>query len=293
MNLIGILIALALEYSLSHWPQWRQHHWFARFAQSLRQMLDFSSFWNSPLALLLLAVPVPLGVLLIDQAVESVSPVLGVVWSVLVLLLCLGPRDLFEEAQSYAQAVSNNDQSDISSIEGDLRRGIPLLRRKGSPEVGVIAAVPVQAHERLFGVLLWFFVLGPLGASLYRMLAELPSVAVKIKAGTSLRSVCTRLHDLAAWVPARITALAFILSGSSEEGLGAWREAGTSERSDWRDDTWAILARVGCAAIREDDAAGCAADTQTGVQSSVSLVRRSLFILLAVFALFTIGGWVA
>lgn len=293
MNLIGILIALALEYSLSHLPQWRQHHWYARFAHWLRQHIDSGAFWNSPMALLLLAVPVPLGVYLVDYFAESASPILGVAWSVVVLLLCLGPRDLFEEAHSYAQASDAGDRERLASIEDDLQCSTPQLRRPGSPEVGVVAAIPVQAHERLLGVLLWFFLLGPLGAALYRLVSELPELAEEVRAGESLQAVCRRLHDLAAWVPVRVTALAYALAGSTEEAITAWREAATGTDSRWRDRSWAVLAMVGCASIREDDEAGCAGDTRRGVEAATGMVRRSLFILLAVFALFTIGGWVA
>lgn len=302
MNLIGILLALLLEYRLSHWPEWRRHHWFLNLARGLRARITSAGFWNSPLALLCLVLPLPVLVFVVDHYAEAASVLLGVAWSVLVLLLCLGPRDLAEEVHTYVQ---NPDERD--EVEQDLRAGMRWLRHKEAGPINLVSAVLVQGHERLLGVLLWFFVLGPLGACLYRLLAVMPRVLKDLGAGENLSRSAIRLHDLAAWLPCRITAGCYVLAGSADEAFQAWRNSSSND-SDWRSSSWQILASTGCAALREDDAVPYDLDNgdtdqegnkvnieglKLALKSALGLVRRSLYILLAVFALFTLGGWIA
>ena len=100
-----------------------------------------------------------------------------------------------------------------------------------------------------------------------------------------------RFHDVAAWLPARITALAYALAGSAEHGFSKLLSS-APEDSPWRDSTWHVLATVGGLSLREEVSDDCERESPEALQAAMSLVRRCLFILLAVFSGLMFGGWI-
>lgn len=84
-------------------------------------------------------------------------------------------------------------------------------------------SVLVLAHERTFGIIFWFALLGSSGAMLYWILTM--SKAISDPVFTSLTSFQRGLHimhGLAAWLPARITGLIYALVGDFMQGFNCW-----------------------------------------------------------------------
>jgi membrane protein required for beta-lactamase induction len=81
----------------------------------------------------------------------------------------------------------------------------------------------VVAHERSFGVLFWFAVLGPVGALTYWFLvASTQSDLVSEQNNASLSAALNRMHAIAAWIPARLTGFLYALLGNFAAGFGCW-----------------------------------------------------------------------
>lgn len=94
----------------------------------------------------------------------------------------------------------------------------------GNRSVGSQTSELVVAHETSFGVLFWFALLGatgPTGALLYWFLVISNNCAV-VKHDSSLHAAFTRLHALAAWIPARITGFIYALVGNFGPGFRCW-----------------------------------------------------------------------
>lgn len=295
MTLIGIIIALICEHMLSHVERWRDHAWFMVYARWTHDRLPSASLWNSGWALLPLLLPLLIAVGLVQVMLsDGIYIVFALPLAVLVLLLCLGPRDIAEELNSYFTARAANDEETIRQIEHDLYSGPGNLRDSGAQN-RLVRAVLMQAHERLFGVLLWFFIAGPFGAVLYRLAATLPRVLVGLEAGEKLYQAAYRLHALLAWLPAHLIAVLYGLAGSTDDAVKAWRGAVSGE-GDWIKRTWRVLSEVGCGALQyEDDESGepVAQDPDAVLHAALALIQRTLIILLGIFALFTIGGWLS
>lgn len=295
MTLIGIIIALVCEHMLSHVERWREHAWFTAHAQRLRQRLPAGALWNTGWGLLPLLLPILIVVGLLQVLLsDGIYVIFALPLAVLVLLLCLGPRDIAEELTSYFEARDRGDAEAMQRIESDLYAGPGRLsEHPGQPRL--VRASLLQAHERLFGVLLWFFIAGPFGAVLYRLAAALPRTLTAINAGEKLHDAAHRLHALLAWVPAHLIAALYGLAGSTDDALKAWR-AIRSDEDDWATRTWRLPAEVGTAALQiEDDVSGnpVRQDLDAHLHAALSLIQRTLVILLGVFALFTVGGWLS
>lgn len=295
MTLIGIIIALICEHMLSHVGRWREHAWFMSYARWLQARLPAPALWNSgwgllPLLLPLLIVIGFLQVLLSD----GIYVIFALPLAVLVLLLCLGPRDIAEELNSYFEARARGDAEAVQRIEHDLYSG-PGRLRDSEGHASLVRAALMQAHERLFGVLLWFFIAGPVGAVLYRLASSLPRTLTSLGVGENLHQAAYRLHSMLAWAPSHLVAALYGLAGSTDDALKAWRAIHAGD-DDWMTRTWRVLTEVGSGALQiEDDVSGqpVKQDVETALHGTLALIQRTLVILLGLFALFTIGGWLS
>lgn len=290
MNLIAIVIALVAERLLSHVSRWREYDWFGRYLHRLPRSGRLGSLWDSSRGLLFLLPPL-LAVAVLQSLLQGgILSLLGLVFAVAVLIFALGPRDLWEDVRELISARENGDEARVASLTESLSgRGSAAEGRLGR-------AVIVAAHERVFGVLLWFFVLGPLGAALYHLASALPARARAMGAGEDLIEAAMRLHAVLAWVPLRVTAVFYGLAGSSDDAIAGWRRAHESDEGDWAERGWGVLTETGCGALQMeegDDRHEVAMDTDQRLREALGLVTRSLILMLGVLAAFTIGGWIA
>ncbi len=285
MTLIAIVLALVLERVLSYSPSWRAHDLTERWMRWLDGQLGVRS-WS--LALYLLG-PVCL-VALLDQwlAQQHAGVLLRLPLSLLVLLACLGPRDLREQVDAYQSACKAQDAPQAEALLRDLLNG---PRRNDSDVEGrsPVAACFVQGHERWFAVLFWFFLLGPAGAVAYRVLA---TVARQLRVGgygeDSLK-LADWLHGAMAWPSARVAGLCYAMAGSADHAFSAWRNWSMSYQGLWIADAWPLLANIGLAAMAQDpEEPGSEMEC---MDAALRLLSRALMLFLAMLALLTIGGW--
>lgn len=287
MTLIAILLALALERMLSYSPAWRAHDLTGRWMALIDSRLSPRP-WS--LALYLLPPWLLVVVVVLIGAPAAGGTVIALPLSVLLLLACLGPRDLGEEINSYLAARRDGREAQAEDLLRDLISG-PC--RADSSRVGrsPVAAAFVQGHERWLSVLLWFFVLGAPGAVGYRLAAAVACHLREVDAPMGLLKPAEKLHGLLAWPSARLAVLLYALAGSTEHALSSWRHWQHSYQGHWSQDPWPLLAHVGSASLATDPAELEGGDAC--LVAALALVTRALLILLAVLALFTLGGWLA
>ena len=292
MTLIGILLALLVERALSHVREWREHAWYAKYVNWLATNMKSDWLWQTPFGLaLLLGVPVLIAGVVQATLHGGFLEVVGLIWAVFVLILCLGPRDLGEEVHAFIEANHRDDVDEMTRIAVDL--GVHNGYAEGGDCRPLSTAVFVQGHERLLAVLFWFFLLGPLGAILYRLSANLPGLLHDLECTDELRETAGRLHGVLAWVPARITAGLYMLAGSTNDAIAGWHAAHQQATTDWSQTNWRILAMVGCGALKLEDGDDqpVQMDAEDSLLEALGLVRRALLLALGVLAAFTLGGW--
>ncbi len=290
MNLIAIVLALLLEGLLSHSAAWRTHDLTGRWMQWLDGLLGVRS-WSLALYLLL-----PVGaVAALDYWLgEQVGgALLQLPLSLLVLVSCIGPRDLREQIQAWREFKLRGAEAEAEARLASLLQGPRRQRGEGRGAGGrsPVAACFVQGHERWAAILFWFFWLGPAGAVAYRVTG---SVALHLRdkgyAEDSLR-LADWLHGALAWPSARLSALCFALAGSADEAFAHWRGWRSVQKGGWTRDSWPLLAEIGLVAMRQDPE-----ETRSEAEcldAALRLLQRSLMLLLAFLALLTIGGWMS
>jgi membrane protein required for beta-lactamase induction len=284
VTLIGILIALALERLLGQLPGWGQPVLFLAAMRGLQRICP-QRLWTS---LLLPPVVVGLPAALAWWGVSAIEgPILRLTVSAAILLLCLGPRDLAEDIHELLQARADGDAVRAAQLSRALQRGPD----PGDSHRSLTGALFIQSHEKLFGVLLWFFVLGPAGAIAYRIASRLPRLLDETAPASAAAGCADALHSALAWLPARATALVYGLAGSLDDALAAWRRLWRDPEHGWRAQTWAVLAEVPTASLGAEDADGAVvpASLEAMMAEVLRMQWRALLIMLAAFALTATG----
>ena len=290
MTFIGILLALLAERVLGHLPRVGEPMLLQQLIVNVQRYVPLGRYWSSWLA--------PLFLLLLGTALAALldwwilHPLADLAFGTIVLFLCLGPRHLAADIHQLIEVHEKNDAAAERTLTLALLRGPGRQATRRT----LIGALFIQSHERLFGVLLWFFAAGPAGAVFYRLASRMPRFLHETQPGTPAEEAAVALHAAAAWIPARLTAALFGLAGSLDQSLKRWQELRGADFATWRERVWALLAEVSAASLTvEEGEAGpvVPATLEACLHEVLAMQQRALLILLAAFGLFSAGGWIA
>lgn len=289
MNFLAVVLALAIERAF---PQGTALGESRLLAALLRALKRLGAATDTALLPWLLTATATALTLTLDYWLSAT--LLQVLFSAAVLLLCLGPRDLSDDVQRLITAKSRGDAAETGRLTRSLQQSLDSGPAPDECHRSLIGALFIQSHERLFGVLLWFMVLGPAAAVGYRLASRLPLLLEQQGFGSGARQSAEQLHALAAWLPARITAALFALAGSMDDALAAWKRVGELHYGGaWRSHSWAVLAEVatGALAIEEaDGAVSVAPSLPAALREVLRMQTRALLVLLAGFAIYAGGS---
>lgn len=292
MHLIVIVAALLIERTLGQLTRVRQVNAFAAYVRLIERTRIGRLWLARPVGVAVILPPL----IVVGAAQWAVDTHLWLgaqlAFGLVGLLISLGPRDLWEDVYALANARTQEAHDEVEARAIELCRRATGRRAADVTASTIIGAVLVQGHERVLGVLLWFFVAGPTGALFYRLVRELPALADRDPATLATARVAEYVHGVAAWVPARIVAVIYAIAGQSRDAFAAWRKARAATHVIGSA-SWRLLATVGRGALGEigTDAAGVPAErfNQT-LLDALSLISRAVLILLAAFAALTLAG---
>lgn len=164
----------------------------------------------------------------------------------------------------------------------------------------------VSCHRHVFAPLIWFGVFGPAGALLYRLAlfagsywkAQSPELPA-----TPFGTFAQRAFFLIDWLPLRLTAVGFAITGDFEDAIFCWR----TQAAGWPEPEQGILLASGAGALgvrlglplqngygiedRPEMGLGDDADADF-MQSTIGLVWRTLMLCLLLMALVWVASWV-
>ena len=285
MNLISILIALAVETLYRPVSSYRRYDWLMDLSSRLYQNLSAQSWRDTPAGVILMVALPCLAVWLISAMLAGVTSLFGFLFGLLVLIYCIGPRDLLDDVHRFAEAVRADDTETARALAGEIL-GQEVEGDREALAIAVRDAIPLAANTRVLGILFWFMIMGPVGAVLFRY-----ACLLRHESGWSdgfTRSL-ERLHEILLWPSARLSVIGFALVGSFVDTISNWQSAADF----WQRDSEELLRLSGLGAIRheldEDAEEGTAVEA---VHSMLALMKRTLIIWLVILALLTLTGQV-
>ena len=157
----------------------------------------------------------------------------------------------------------------------------------------VIEAILIEANERWFAVIFWFFVLGPLGAVFYRLSAYLENNADELRPD-SFAVAAQHLHAILGWLPARITAISYAIMGSFVDAIDGWNQGLPAQLACHSSGNAGVVRNSGLGALRMHDVVqGTAKDpiSISHVRSALALVWRTIIFCLGVVLVVSLMSW--
>ncbi len=299
-TLIAVVVALLIGHLLPDLAAGiRQHGWYDNWLRWLNAQFPEGSFWRGRFGIALALVVPLLAVGLLQLALDQpLWGFVGLLFDIVVLFYCWGPRDLDLDVAAIL------DAPDVAARRAAAARLWPdggTTRLDGG---GLVEAVFRNALRRWFGVLFWFWVLGPVGALVYR-LSVLAVERDDALLATDTASGARTWLAILEWPVSQLMTLSLALVGNFDAVIGAWRDAGNASFQLHN----TLLPSAARASVRSEIAEEIGDYTETGVSSAtalaevfgelpelrdaMSLVWRTLILWLAIIALFVIAGWVS
>jgi AmpE protein len=295
MTLLSILITLLLDqFSELHKEHRALHHYDTRVDKLLARN---NGPWLRGASGLLVLVGLP--ALLAYGAMSLLGSFLfglgGLLIGIAVLYLAIGPLAVLRELDAYLDARAAGD----AESQNDRARRLLGEQPPVSPAArdrAVLRAALVGISEQLVAVLLWFALLGPAGAVLYRLTAQIASRGSALHHGHGeLVQAAAQLRGVLDWLPVRMVGFGYALIGNFERGfaeLSDKQPLPAGGPRDWQDDGRQRLADTGLAALDVDPDARDEQLDDKLLRAGRRLIARSLWLNLGALGLLTMLGWV-
>lgn len=278
MALISIIISLLLDRMLRHMHDLRDLSWFEHYTGLLDNVIKI----NNDLVKLILVLLLPLVIIFLIQLllIDFLFGIPYFVFGIIVVLYCLGPACLSSDIEAYLDARSLGDDEEALHYAGALTE-TAASTVPDQQTSDVTRAILHVANERIFSVLFWFVILGPIGAAVYRLMTNIS----KRDEVDPLVQYARLIQSMIAWIPAHLLAAGYALTGHFDGAFRAYQSR--PHESDISVANYDVLVTTGLGALRGQEAT----DEISCIQGARDLVTRSIMVWIAVLALLTLGGW--
>ncbi|MFA6921922.1 MAG: adenosylcobinamide-phosphate synthase CbiB [Gallionella sp.] len=151
--------------------------------------------------------------------------VFGSLFSVVVLYFAIAPRSLFEHALRVSGDFARSDLPAARlSVARIVSRDTAQLNEEEVSRA-TVESVLENGNDAIFGALFWFVVAGIPGVVLYRLSNTLDAMwGYRNERYNKFGWAAAKLDDVLNYLPARLTALSYILLGNMSCAYRCWRE---------------------------------------------------------------------
>lgn len=271
MTFLVLLIALLIE-RFFDWGHLRHWQWYGVLQRKVAERLPSKQPW---LVLAASILPILIVVGIVSCLLTNVLyGVVALVFQLAIVLYCLGPQNLWADTFACLNALTKGDAK-AASEKLQALFGVGDMSSSQGMHKQLLSHLYVEANQRVFAVVFWYAVLGPVGALLYRMIAisatttnvQQPMVAAQAQ----------RAEGWLDWIPVRVFTFLFALGGHFARVINCWRKKvvlGVSSNN-------ALLMDCGIAALG-GEADGPVAEDGSAERDAVSLLDRVFVIVLVI-----------
>ena len=277
MALISIILGLFLDRTFRHLHDLRDMAWFEFYSQSI---LRLTGKRVPPLQfILILALPVILLLAIQILLYDFLFNLPGFIFGVIVFIYCLGPACLSTDIEAYIHARTLGDEDEALHYAGTIT-DTPASASPDQQISDVTRAILYVANERIFSTIFWFIILGPFGCMLYRLISEL-SKQIEYD---DLAEFSEFIHSIMAWVPARMLAAGYALTGNFDSAYHAYKDR--AHTSDLSQSNAEVLISTGLGAMHNQ----AMEHELSSIYAAQALVMRAVIVWIGMLAVMTLGG---
>lgn len=292
MSFLTVLICLLINH---YWRRERRlpvddwfESWQAWLISHAHRLPGIMRNWSGTLPVLALLLPLMPVALLLWLAEGHLFGLLTLGLHISLVVYCLARFNVMALIDNYLTGLRSGNFEAAYLVTVDQA---PDLLNQRMDDYAVmhqqfLDAVLITSFRRLFGVVFWYILLGPLAALLYFLLQLLVHTELLLE-DRRVHDAWQRLLGLMEWVPARLLALAFALAGDFVAVFGRFREHLLDNVDAGRN--LALVKRCAVAAIGKPDTGGAGSDFSVQavwkLESLRDLLLRSQIVWVMVLAL--------
>ncbi len=311
MNLLALLIGIFLESATTKLFHLRSPRVAQVYIPMWFGLIKKNRFLNTVVVIFsLLLVLLPVILINIWLVIED-EKILYIIFSVIVLFFSFGPHDLVSDVEDYQKALNDpagNAEKEALLIEAalpltEIREHSMLEACSRTVTEGILA----QGNKRFFAVIFWYLIFaailpfGPVGAAMFRTTNSLRRESFKISQNqsdshisqaTEVNGIFRQIQGLLGYIPARLTALSYVLTGNYDRAMYALKNIDYSQASDFYASNQAVMQQTGTAALDTPDKLAMA-DPKVAkdcTTEALNLVKRSALVWAVIIALLTLWG---
>ena len=291
MSLLAILISLAIEHYVDSVTQFRNYNWIMSFSGWVKEKFSETEFWNDTLGLIATILVPVFGCAIIFGALNNAMGLLGFLFSLLVLVYCIGPTRVLHTVRQYIDAAEHEDEHSSQTYVNEIL-GSETTEITAETHNKICEKLIDSTNEGILSIFFWFILLGPMGALMCRMVSIMYKNSLENPTDDDAQFAefnrSTRmLYAILLWLPAQITMLAFAITGSFIDTLQEWKSRLTKDYLDPHE-TEETLLRTGLSALQiNPDDHKCELST---VHDVLGLCWRSVIVWVTALALLTLAG---
>lgn len=227
LTAVALLLAagVALDLLLGETRRWHPLVGFGNLAQWLERRLNRGGarIARGALAWLLAVIPLTLLAFALDNPVAQAC----------LLYLCLGLRSLRDHALPIHAALAQGDLPRARWLTSRIVSRDTTQANESDLARAAAESLLENGNDAVFGTLFWFIVAGGAGAALFRLSNTLDAMwGYRTDRFKLFGCVAARIDDVLNFVPARLTALSYVLLAASGGRLRAWR-CWREQASNW------------------------------------------------------------
>lgn len=213
------LIAVAIDWLVGEPRRFHPLVGFGNWAKYIEGKFYANSFLRGLLAFILTVLPIILISILIQvYAVKFI----GYLFEIYALYFAIGHKSLYQHAIAVISALQNNDINLARE-----KAGLFVSRDSSSldPTSASCESILENGNDGVLAAFFWFMLFGASGAILYRLINTLDAMwGYRNIRYQHFGTFSARVDDFANYIPARLTALLYIiLGGDFNNGLRSWK----------------------------------------------------------------------
>lgn len=300
MSFLALITALAISYYRPHLKSDLLQHLFSPYAKWLEHNFNGGKRRHGIIAWILGAFIPALLVGIVYYLLIEFNVLLGLLFNIVILYLVLRFNRFGRPAEKIITALRNEN---LASARETYAKWEGEEADYSAPELARVSIETTlkHAHYGLFAPILWFVILGPAGACLYRLSHVLKQVW-QPRQHNEFNHFTRQVFGWLDWFPARFTAGCFAIVGDFEDAVYCWR----IQAQSWPDKDIGIVLASGAGALgtrlgeplasrgvlqfRPELGLGDEADADY-LQSAVGLIWRVLVLMLGILLLLTFSHW--
>lgn len=207
------LAGMTLDALLGETRRWHPLVGFGKWANGIERRLNCGTtrFWRGVLAWVLAVLPFSLLALWLTGIGNT-----GLMLHALLLYFCVGLRSLREHTMPIAQALACGDLTQARRLTAYIVSRDTQAAQESDLSKAAAESLLENGNDAVFGTLFWFVIAGGPGALLFRLANTLDAMwGYRTPRFCAFGCFAARFDDVLNWIPARLTALSYLLLGAT------------------------------------------------------------------------------